>query len=347
MINRDKIKNDNGVTLIALVITIAVLLILAGVTIAEVFSDEGLWDKSNQFAESANATIEENSEQVNNMINELDEIMNPWVQNKTVVTKKMKSGTKTYNVGDDYTYDCGVSGYTGKWKVLGAEKGKLLILSTIDVGTLTLSGKDGYNTGISKLNAMCATYGKNSRSITVEDINRVTGYDPTNTGTGTKYEVGNTYEYGNTVTYKLSGATSANGATNTSTGATAGTITTFICPDGRTLGQNGVDSIAIKSTHYWYYPDSLTNTEGTGTVKGISKTSAAYKMIFGDSTATAAKTGNKYWLASHGNGTYLDVCSFNTFCVREGGYVRAYNTWNSNEKSYQVAFGVRAVVPVE
>ncbi len=160
---------------------------------------------------------------------------------------------------------------------------------------------------------MCATYGKNSRSITVEDINRVTGYDPTNTGTGTKYEVGNTYEYGNTVTYKLSGATSANGATNTSTGATAGTITTFICPDGRTLGQNGVDSIAIKSTHYWYYPDSLTNTEGTGTVKGISKTSAAYKMIFGDSTATAAKTGNKYWLASHGNGTCLDVCSFNTF----------------------------------
>ena len=90
-----------------------------------------------------------------------------------------------------------------------------------------------------------------------------------------------------------------------------------------------------------------TNTEGTGTVKGISKTSAAYKMIFGDSTATAAKTGNKYWLASHGNGTCLDVCSFNTFCVREGGYVRAYNTWNSNEKSYQVAFGVRAVVPVE
>ena len=208
-------------------------------------------------------------------------------------------------------------------------------------------GKEGYNTGISKLNAMCATYGKNSRSITVEDINRVTGYDPTNTGTGTKYGVGNTYEYGNTVTYKLSGATSANGATNTSTGATAGTITTFICPDGRTLGQNGVDSIAIKSTHYWYYPDSLTNTEGTGTVKGISKTSAAYKMIFGDSTATAAKTGNKYWLASHGNGTTLDVCSFNTFCVREGGYVRAYNTWNSNEKSYQVAFGVRAVVPVE
>ena len=339
MLNRS--KSDKGVTLIALVITIAVLLILAGVSITAITDDSGILSRTNELSESANTSIEQNTQELNNMTNELDYVMNPWVQNKTEVTKKLKSGTVTLNVGDNYTYDCGVEGYTGAWKVLGAENGKLLIMSTIDVGTLTLSGKDGYNTGISKLNAMCATYGKNSRSITVEDINRVTGYDPTNTGTGTKYEVGNT------VTYKLSGATSANGATNTSTGATAGTITTFICPDGRTLGQNGVDSIAIKSTHYWYYPDSLTNTEGTGTVKGISKTSAAYKMIFGDSTATAAKTGNKYWLASHGNGTTLDVCSFNTFCVREGGYVRAYNTWNSNEKSYQVAFGVRAVVPVE
>ena len=345
MLNRS--KSDKGVTLIALVITIAVLLILAGVSITAITDDSGILSRTNELSESANTSIEQNTQELNNMTNELDYVMNPWVQNKTEVTKKLKSGTVTLNVGDNYTYDCGVEGYTGAWKVLGAENGKLLIMSTVDVGTLTLSGKEGYNTGISKLNAMCATYGKNSRSITVEDINRVTGYDPTNTGTGTKYEVGNTYEYGNTVTYKLSGATSANGATNTSTGATAGTITTFICPDGRTLGQNGVDSIAIKSTHYWYYPDSLTNTEGTGTVKGISKTSAAYKMIFGDSTATAAKTGNKYWLASHGNGTTLDVCSFNTFCVREGGYVRAYNTWNSNEKSYQVAFGVRAVVPID
>lgn len=347
MFNPRNINSDKGITLTILVITIVVILILSGVTITAVMGDQGLINKSEELSNNTNETINQQTEELNNMISELDEIMNPWVQNKTVVTKKLKSGTKTYNVGDDYTYDCGVEGYTGGWKVLGAENGKLLIMSTEDIGTLTLNGKEGYNTGISKLNAMCASYGTNARSIKVEDINRVTGYDPTNTGTGTKYEVGNTYEYGNTVTYKLSGATSANGATNTSTGAAAGTITTFICPDGRTLGQNGVDSIAIKSKHYWYYPDSLTNTEGTGTVKGISKTSAAYKMIFGDSTATAAKTGNKYWLASHGNGTYLDVCSFNTFCVREGGYVRAYNTWNSNEKSYQAAFGVRAVVPVE
>ena len=341
MINRDKIKNDNGVTLIALVITIAVLLILAGVTIAEVFSDEGLWDKSNQFAESANATIEENSEQVNNMINELDEIMNPWVQNKTVVTKKMKSGTKTYNVGDDYTYDCGVSGYTGKWKVLGAEKGKLLIMSTIDVGTLTLSGKEGYNTGISKLNAMCATYGKNSRSITVEDINRVTGYDPTNQGDGTVFGAGQFYEYGNKVTYTASGSSATNGKTYT------GSIS-YEHPDGRKIGTDNVTSITVESTAYYYYPYSLTTSSSTtGECKGIATDSPAYEMLFGKASDTSDGSGNAFWLASSFVGANSSISGFGLRRVYSDGFVSNYDLWNSNGSANYPSLGVRAVVPVE
>ena len=338
MINRDKIKNDNGVTLIALVITIAVLLILAGVTIAEVFSDEGLWDKSNQFAESANATIEENSEQVNNMINELDEIMNPWVQNKTVVTKKMKSGTKTYNVGDDYTYDCGVSGYTGKWKVLGAEKGKLLIMSTIDVGTLTLSGKEGYNTGISKLNAMCATYGKNSRSITVEDINRVTGYDPTNQGDGTVFGAGQFYEYGNKVTYTARGSSATNGKTYT------GSIS-YEHPDGRKIGTDNVTSITVESTAYYYYPYSLTTSSSTtGECKGIATDSPAYEMLFGKASDTSDGSGNAFWLASSYVYANSDNSGFGLRLVGSGGYVYGYALWSSDGGTLNPSLGVRAVV---
>lgn len=341
MINRDKIKNDNGVTLIALVITIAVLLILAGVTIAEVFSDEGLWDKSNQFAESANATIEENSEQVNNMINELDEIMNPWVQNKTVVTKKMKSGTKTYNVGDDYTYDCGVSGYTGKWKVLGAEKGKLLIMSTIDVGTLTLSGKEGYNTGISKLNAMCATYGKNSRSITVEDINRVTGYDPTNQGDGTVFGAGQFYEYGNKVTYTARGSSATNGKTYT------GSIS-YEHPDGRKIGTDNVTSITVESTAYYYYPYSLTTSSSTtGECKGIATDSPAYEMLFGKASDTSDGSGNAYWLASSCVYAHSDASIFGLRRVYSVGFVNYYILWGSDGATNSPSLGVRAVVPVE
>ena len=350
MINRNKIKSDNGVTLMVLVITIAVLLILAGVTISNVFSDEGLWDKSNEFAETANATIEENAEQVNSMINELDEIINPWVQNKTVVTKKTKSGTKTYNVGDDYTYDCGVEGYTGGWKVLGAEKGKLLIMSTVDIGTLglhkisgdeTISYPAGYLNGIEKLNEMCAPYGTNARSITVEDINRVTGYDPKNQGDGTVYGAGEFYEYGNKVTYTANGSSATNGQTYT------GNIG-YEHPDGRKIGTDNVTSITVESTLYDYYPYSLTNDNSTtGECKGISTDSPAYEMLFGKASDTSDSSGNIYWLASSYVRAYSNFSGFGMQFVDFDGCVASFDLWDSDSGTDSDSLGVRAVVTVD
>ena len=333
MINRNKIKSDNGVTLMVLVITIAVLLILAGVTISNVFSDEGLWDKSNEFAETANATIEENAEQVNSMINELDEIINPWVQNKTVVTKKTKSGTKTYNVGDDYTYDCGVEGYTGGWKVLGAEKGKLLIMSTVDIGTLALE----YNNGIKQLNEMCVPYGRNARSITAEDINRVTGYDPKNQGDGTVYGAGEFYEYGNKVTYTAGGSTATNGKTNTIA------ISKYEHPDGRILGSNNITSITVESTAYYYYPNTLTQSN-TGTTVGIDTTSKAYKLLFRNADDSA---NCSYWLASSYVYAEASFSDFGLLWVDFENCVFACSLWRSDKGTNINSRSVRAVVPVE
>lgn len=339
MVKKNKVKSSSGVTLTALVITIAVLLILAGVSITQIFSDEGLIDKSNEFAENTNSVIEESSEQVNNMINELDEIMNPWVQNKTVVTKKLKSGTKTYNVGDDYTYDCGVEGYTGGWKVLGAERGKLLIMSTVDVGTLQLSGKDGYNTGVSKLNAMCAKYGKNARSIKVEDINRVTGYDPTNQGDGTVYGAGKFWEYGNKVTYTASGSSATNGETYTES------VKSYEHPDGRKIGTDNVTSITVESTYYYYYPYSLTTSNSTtGECKGIATDSLAYKLLFRKADDSA---NCNYWLAS----SLIDAGDRDSYFglryVYSDGHVYSCYLWYSSGYTGSSSLGVRAVVPVD
>ena len=97
-IKRKDYSNQKGITLIALVVTIAVLLILAGVTIAEIFNDEGLWDKSNEFMESVNTTIEKNSKQINNMINELDAIMNSDSQKATT-----EGNTTGGNITDNET----------------------------------------------------------------------------------------------------------------------------------------------------------------------------------------------------------------------------------------------------
>ena len=126
-----------------------------------------------------------------------------WLQDGIVVTK----GNVTLEVGDLIQYNAGVTGYHGKWKVLGAEDGKLLIMATEDIGTLELysfkggtSGGKTYNYGLldgsAKLNEMCSPYGhgigaEGARSINGEDVNKLTGYDPTT------HLVGSINQYGN------------------------------------------------------------------------------------------------------------------------------------------------------
>ena len=84
------IKNNNGITLIALVITIIIILILVGVSINQIFGDDGLIDRSSGFAENTNAIMKNQTEEVDNKIDELDDVIHPCVQNKTIVTKKLK-----------------------------------------------------------------------------------------------------------------------------------------------------------------------------------------------------------------------------------------------------------------
>ena len=346
---RKTLKNTNGITLIALVVTIVVLLILAGVSINAVFGQDGIIQKAKDAQNRMDQAVENDQKSINELNSWIeskvngttggntsggDDPVNPtgnWTQNKTSVT----NGTTTYTVGDDYTYDCGVSGYTGGWKVLGAERGKLLIMSTVDVGTLQLSGKDGYNTGISQLNTMCAQYGTNARSIKVEDINRVTGYAPTNQGDGKVFCAGEFYEYGNKVTYTASGSSATNGQNYT------GSIS-YEHPDGRKIGTDNVTSITVESTGYYYYPYSLTESSSTtGECKGIATDSSAYKLLFRNADDSA---NCSYWLASSYVNAASNVSHFGLRLVGSGGRVSSYDLWGSDGNPNNPSLGVRAVV---
>lgn len=335
MLNRS--KSDKGVTLIALVITIAVLLILAGVSITAITDDSGILSRTNELSESANTSIEQNTQELNNMTNELDYIMNPWVQNKTEVTKKLKSGTVTLNVGDNYTYDCGVEGYTGAWKVLGAENGKLLIMSTVDVGTLGLKGikgdgttsyPAGYTNGIEKLNEMCEPYGRNARSITVEDINRVTGYVPKHktisiTSENKYYYDGDTSNQSTTVT-----------GTNAAYAGTYGLAKALEITNGNPVKGN---------TLYSYYPNTLTGTSAGATV-GIGKSSKAYKLLFRKADDSEECS---YMLASSYVSVGTEMAGLGLRRVA-GGAVTIHYLWTSRDGNGYIGLGnVRAVVPID
>ena len=116
-----------------------------------------------------------------------------WVQtsDRTVIR-----GSQVLNIGDVIKYhdtagEGGAEKYTGAWRVLGAENGELLIMSESDVdskyfnSTETLAGgQEVYANGINELNTICKVYGNGkgalgARSITIEDVDRVTGYDKT------------------------------------------------------------------------------------------------------------------------------------------------------------------------
>ena len=72
------IKEKRGITLIALVVTIVIILILAGVTIDAVFSENGIINKAKEAANSMNNAVTNDQAELNELFNELDEIMNGW-----------------------------------------------------------------------------------------------------------------------------------------------------------------------------------------------------------------------------------------------------------------------------
>ena len=75
-IKTKKFKGESGITLIALVVTIVVLLILAGITISLVFSENGIIAKAKEAAEKTNQAVINEQEQMNEVGTIIDNMLN-------------------------------------------------------------------------------------------------------------------------------------------------------------------------------------------------------------------------------------------------------------------------------
>lgn len=342
------LKLNNGVTLVALVITIVILIILASVIIDTTFKDSGIVSRFNNLENKTETEMQNNIEQIEETNNELNNYIGQnskeWTQDKTLVT----DGIIIYNVGDAYDYNSN-SDYNDKdgWRVLGAENGKLLIMTSRDIVKLGISGvsgegiyEAGYTNAVDKLNSLCTEmFGATSRSVKLSDIDRVTGYDPEKTGDGKKYGEGDFDEYKGKVTYTADGSKAENGCEY------SGTISPYIRPDGTRLGTNGVTSIQEESTYYLYYPYSLTTNKSTqGECKGIELDSKAYRFLFRNPEDTE-NVG--YWLANTGERTYNNYTGYGVFRVAPAGHVGCYGSWSSNLIYVPGTLGVRAVISLD
>ena len=196
------------------------------------------------------------------------------------------------------------SNYETTWRLLGVEHSNdadyLMLVPTLPVQSINSTGfalcsSTGYQYGIEELENICEIYGHGTgayyaRSMKIEDINKITGYDPMNTGDGTVFREGTIYEYGIDVEVTRTGYANnilkfSNGLESTYTY----TAFKYFNEIREWTTVNIGETVNLTNTYYTYYPTTLTDSS-TGEEKGISTNSREYSMIFSEN--------KNYWLAS-------------------------------------------------
>ena len=275
-----------------------------------------------------------------------------------------------------------LSDYTGTWRLLGVEKGNLNIISSTIVGVpkgegdsesngvytnsyFKLKGRTGYQNAESELNRICSLYGTgkyalSARSIKVEDINKITGYDPehigvnTNKATAEQIAAGTVYgkdllhQYGNKVTYYWDGTDKPKYTSNI-TGWESGNLSQthnwskfkgFSWWDGTSFQKSDYTEApgkicTLTSDYYYYYPETLTN-KNTDPVVGLENDSVLREMLFNSET-------DYYWLASRCILTD-SICAYFDVRLVRSGFVARYGLAISNGFESGVGVGVRPIV---
>ena len=179
-------KNKNkGITLIALVITIIILLILAGISISAL-TNQGLFKNAKT---AQNATEKAEAEQ-GQRLNEYEEEINKYLSNDDKKEEKLvdKVNDGTIKIGDyvKYTPDTAstteilkeLNTYSGSdanttetltqenlnWRVLDVKDGQVRLISELPTTSkLTLYGYNGYNNAVKLLDDTCVTLYSNSK----------------------------------------------------------------------------------------------------------------------------------------------------------------------------------------
>lgn len=414
---------NKGITLIALVVTVIILLILSGVTISAITGENGILKKAKLAKEISETSNEKESielafmsakmknsyeilqEDVEKELNEkgykvifdgeyykitTKETKNEYIADKYGNIKEknkyyyvsenvISDGNIKINVGDTinytvinnddakYTSPIEKNGYVNQnftfqndmeWIVLGINNGgELLITSKESIKTdennrFYLKGENGFKYGIEELDNICRIYGNgtganNSRSIRIEDINRITQYDPMCTGNKQKYGKGNLNEYGNEVKfYWNEDKFPYYDAQNEINGAFNQEHNNFYIYDEKNNifinneFKNGKMQYInkLKTNFYEYYIDTLSNSK-EDEESSIKKFSKAYNLI---------DNAGPYWLASktvevNEDGVYYGFRTYASWMkeITAGGFYSSYGNNNDGQ-----GYNVRPVVTI-
>ena len=92
---RKNYSNQKGITLIALVITIVVLLILAGVSINALFGDSGIIDRAKEAQSETNKATERDKKEIKELSNWLDSKINKATKKPLITDSSLTSNDRT------------------------------------------------------------------------------------------------------------------------------------------------------------------------------------------------------------------------------------------------------------
>lgn len=233
---------------------------------------------------------------------------------------------KKENDEDVVSYDT----QTYTWKVLGAnEKGELLIVSENVIKPVSggykstwyaVQGMQGYKNVKQELDNISKLYGQgygatSARSIRIEDVNKITGYNPNNVGTynssknsvGIKFGAGTISEYGNKITFSWDGTKLPVYSYGSTSGSLYNTHSKFDYYDKNTwksinysqtaTEQNKEKIIDVENNYYEYFVSKLSK-DSDGKDVGLAETDKKYTMLF--------DSGKYYFTSSNYNYVGLD-----------------------------------------
>ena len=354
-------KTEKGITLVALVVTIVVLLILAGVSINLVLGNNGIIAKAKD-AETKSAEASQNDLKG---MNALTEEMN------NALGEKPKVDLSKYKIGDyvNYTYDtaenyvltsatCGSSSNPTdgipqtsglKWRILNIDEanGTVDLISENPTGTsVYFSNILGYNNGPYLMNEICkAQYsnkslGVNARSINLLDMEKHLTAAGIAARNAYKYD-SDTAKYGTTKTYTSNTKYPSLYAGQKGAGVNVAEVnaSTIAQPDITKGNDPYEESKAIAKTE-----PTTDNTSGTGnplTVTQIYYNISINSTNYGDAYKVLSNS-TWYWVASRYVGTYSDSAGFGLRIADNSTY--GDGMFNSNGSSYNGNVRLRPVV---
>ena len=188
---KKKFKNSKGITLVALVITIVILLILAGISISAL-TNTGIFQKAKDAKQkSEDAALDQNTK-LDEYENELDKYLPKQNENSLAKAVKvgnyvaykpdeldnnelttLKTNLKNYSGASDNTTNSAIARDSLSWRVLDVDEttGAVRLISAAPTSsTVTLEGYNGYNNAVKLLDDACSTLYNSKLATKVQNL---------------------------------------------------------------------------------------------------------------------------------------------------------------------------------